>query len=70
MSGGNQIVSCPMAIVVTTISLFPSYEHHNWYLTGAHTIIHMAYMSVKNIDEVIEIAEDIQTLTEGVCVLI
>lgn len=29
MSGGNQIVSCPMAIVVTTISLFPSYEHHN-----------------------------------------
>jgi len=30
----------------------------------------MAYMSVKNIDEVIEIAEDIQTLTEGVCVLI
>lgn len=49
MFSGNQIVSCAMAIVVTTISLFPGYEHHNLYLTGAHAMIHIAYMSVKYI---------------------
>ena len=62
MSGGNQIVSCLLATVVTGASLFPRYKFHKKLVQIAHVFIRMAYTTVKPIDEILKDAEFIDFL--------
>lgn len=66
MSNGNQIASCLMAFAAVGLSMWPSFEHQNHFISIAQILIRLAHSSVVySVTEVEEILEGIGYLTEG-----